>query len=439
MSIAIAAAHTIIPAACRAQRIVNVSVKGDEATVVTAAVQREIDALAAAGGGTLHFPAGGYVVGTLLLKSGVTLDLAAGATLLGNGDSADYRNPDPFLDGGGRELGYALIAAVDAENVGLVGAGTIDGRGRLLKKNQGEFLRRPFLVRFVRCRGVRVKGLRLTNPGAWTLALTASRGVEIDGLTIRTSAQKLANNDGIDIDSCSDVRVTGCDIDSGDDAIVLKSTLPEPCRRIRVADCRLATTANAIKCGTESFGGFEDVTVTGCEVVTAGVSGISLATVDGGDLARIAVSNVTMRRVASPIFLRRGARLASFRGGQPKTAPGAFRDVAIADVTVEAQVPNGRTERPVPGIVVSGVPGFPVEDVRIRNVRMNLRGGGIAADGAVVMGEFEKRYPSERMFGPVYPAAAVYLRHARGVKLEKVTWSFAEPEARPPVIQIDVY
>lgn len=420
---------------------VNVTAKGDGRTVWTAALQADIDRLSASGGGVLHFPAGGYVTGTLRLKSGVTLDLASGASLLGNPDIADYANPDPFLDGGGAPMGHALIVAVDAENVGITGSGVIDGRGYLLKKNQRPYLKRPFLIRFVRCRGIAVRGVTLKNPGAWTLTFSGSREIAVAGVTIRTRDQHLSNNDGIDLDSCAEVRVSDCDIETGDDAFVIKSTLPEPSRAIRMERCVLSTGANAIKFGTESVGGFQDITVADCTVLRAGYSGIALMTEDGGDLCRVAISNIAMRRVSSPIFIRRGSRLRVFRDGPPRSVPGALRDVSITDVTVREQMlqmeeTSGLPYR-IPGIVVSGVPGFPVEDVRISKVRMTLDGGGTEDEGRMVLPELEKAYPECCMFGRAYPASAVYLRHVRGIVLKDVVWDFQTPDARPEVARID--
>ncbi len=123
---------------------------GDGATLNTATIQKAIDDCTAAGGGTISFPAGRYLTGTIQIKSNVTLRLEKDAVLLGSTDVADYRNLDPFIDGSGNPLGHALIVALDADHVGIEGSGTVDGQSPALKKKQKTYAMRPFLLRWVR-------------------------------------------------------------------------------------------------------------------------------------------------------------------------------------------------------------------------------------------------------------------------------------------------
>jgi polygalacturonase len=255
----IAAASTVIDAT-------KVGVIGDGITLNTASIQKVIDDCAAGGGGTIHFPAGRYLTGTIQIKSNVTLRLAKDATLLGSTDIADYLNLDPFLDGAGDPLGHALVVAVDAENVGIEGEGTIDGQGRELRARQSPYKKRPFLVRWVRCTRVKVRDVHLTHPGAWTLNFFQSKEILVEGVTIRSRDSGVNNADGIDLDSCQDARITHCDIESGDDAFCLKSTSLVPTRDITATNLTLSTWCNAIKFGTESIGGFENISVSNCRI-----------------------------------------------------------------------------------------------------------------------------------------------------------------------------
>lgn len=248
---------------------------GDGVTLNTARIQKAIDDCAA-GGGTVRFAAGRYLTGTMQIKSHVTLRLDDQATLLGSTNAADYRNVDPFVDGNGHPMGYALIVATDADRVGIEGGGTIDGQGPKLNAHEKPYTIRPFLIRWVRCSDVAVRGVHLTNPGAWTLHFSGSKGIVVEGVTIRARDQKMSNNDGIDIDSSENVRVHHCDVTSGDDSLVIKSTGPKPSRDIVASDCKLSSHTNAIKLGTESYGGFADISISNCQITNTGMSGIAL-------------------------------------------------------------------------------------------------------------------------------------------------------------------
>src|SRR5581483_3129470 len=179
---------------------------GDGTTPDTAAIQKAVDACHAQGGGTVKFGPGKFVSGTILLKDGVTLQLETDTALLGSLDIADYQNPDPFTSGNGAALGFCLIGAVGARNVGIEGAGMIDGRGKeLLAARPKGNNARPFLIRFVRCDGVTVTDAHLTGPAAWTIHFFQSSNVTATGVKIVSLG--LGNNDGMDIDSCENVHI----------------------------------------------------------------------------------------------------------------------------------------------------------------------------------------------------------------------------------------
>jgi polygalacturonase len=188
--------------------------KGDSVTLNTAVIQHAIDDCNRTGGGKVFFPAGKYLSGTIVLKNNVTLELQKNAVILGSTNVEHYFNPDPFKDGLGVDVGWALVAAVDAKNVGIEGEGSIDGQGSKLKAEQiktdlrpegQRWGRRPFLLRIVRCTGVSVKGVTLFYSAAWTSHYFQSTNVDIEGVKIMSRG--VAHNDGIDIDGCQDVRI----------------------------------------------------------------------------------------------------------------------------------------------------------------------------------------------------------------------------------------
>jgi len=405
---------------------------GDGVTVNTTAIQKAIDDCSADGGGTIQFPAGRFVTGTIQLKDDVTLHLDENAVLLGSTNTADYRNLDPFIDGTGHPLGHALIVAVDARNVGIEGGGTVDGQSPALKKTQNPYAIRPFLLRWVRCTNVTVRDVHLINPGAWTLDFFQTQGAVIEGVTIRSRDLGMPNNDGIDLDSCENVRVRHCDIISGDDALCIKATsAAKPSRDIKATDCKLSTRCNAIKLGTESIGGFEDISVTDCQITNTMMSGIALYAVDGGDLRNVTISGIAMDGVVVPICIRLGARLKTFReGDQPRPTPGKLRDVTIKNVSAK--------NIEMIGLLINGVPGFPVEAVTLKNIQFELLGGGTAEDAKIQLPEKEKAYPEFSMFGKILPAYGIYARHIRGITFDNVRTTVKTPDARPEKAFIDV-
>jgi polygalacturonase len=406
------------------------SIPSDGQTLATPSIQKSVDALSNSGGGVLHFSAGRYLTGTIELKSNVTLHLDEGAVIMGSPDAADYRNLDPFLDGNGHPLGHALIVAKDADHVAIEGAGTIDGQGLALKAKQGKFTVRPFLIRFVHCTNVTVKDVHLTNPGAWTLNFFQTKGGTIDNVTIRTRDQHLANNDGINIDSSENIRINNCDVVSGDDALVIKSTSPIPSRDIIASNCKLSTSTNAIKLGTESLGGFENITISNCQIEDTGMSGIALYSVDGGELSGVTIDNVAIDGVAVPISLRLGSRLKTFRDGDKPKETGHLHDVTIKNITAN--------HIKLIGILINGVPGHPIEQVGLENIRLTLPGGGTSEDSKKELPEKESAYPEYNMFGKSMPAYAIYARHVRGIKFVDIETKIIASDARPATVLVDV-
>jgi len=312
--------------------------------------------------------------------------------------------------------------------VGLAGPGTIDGRGKAVKTVQAHYDIRPFLVRWVKCQDVTVKDVHLVNSGAWTMNFFQSQHAAVEGVSIRSL--DLANNDGIDLDSCADIHLKGCVINSGDDAICLKATSPVPCQDITAEDCQLQTRCNAIKFGTESLGDFTHIRVTHCQIHDTRLSGIALNTVDGSHLTDVVISDVTMNRVMVPITMRLGARLKVFRTGDQPRPPGVLRDITIRDVQARGTGPIG--------MLINGLPGHPIENLTLKNISIEVPGGGTAAEAAVVLAEKPAAYPEWNMFGKSIPVYGIYLRHAQGVTLANIQLSTVKPDARPPCQLADV-
>ncbi len=401
---------------------------GDGETMDTAAIQKAIDAASAAGGGTVVLPPGTYLSGTIVLASDITLHLAAGAVLRGSRDPNDYPEHTPKVEFLYRHrFVKSLLYAEGAENIALTGRGLIDGQGEHFKARSGDDKLRPYLLRFSECRNVRVRDVSFRNSARWLSHYLACENVTIDGITIRSRIR--ANRDGIGIDSCTDVTVSNCHVYAGDDAIVLKATVPDrPCRRVTVTNCVVSSLASALKLGTESNGGFEDVTISNCAVHDTGYSGIGVMMVDGASLERVTISDITMKDVAGPIFIRLGNRARPMPGGE-KPGIGSLRDVTIRNV-----VADGAAAR---GCLVAGIPDARVEGVTLENIRIRFRGGGTAELADRDVPEKQGAYPSGKMFGDL-PAYGFFCRHAKGLRLRNVELTFDEPDVRPAVVCDDV-
>jgi len=391
----------------------------------TEAIQKAIDACAADGGGTVYLPPGTFLSGTLTFKSGVTLRLAAGCTLLGSTDLRDYPVIVPkYRSYTDNYTDKSLIYAENVERVAITGRGVIDGQGAAFK---GPYKVRPYLMRFIECRDVAVEGVTIRNSPMWVQHYLACDDVRISGITVKSHVNH--NNDGIDIDSCRRVVITGCNIDSGDDAIVLKSTSARVCRDVTVSGCVLRSTCNALKMGTESNGGFQNIILTGCAIYNTRLAGVALEIVDGGTMDRIVVSDITMDGVGAPIFIRLGNRARAFKEQMETPGIGSLRNVTIANI--EARGAN------VTGCAIAGLPEAKIENITLDNVRLSFAGGGAEADAARQIPEQAEKYPEYSMFGRL-PAYGLYCRHVTGLTMRNVELQLEKRDARPAVVFDDV-
>ena len=398
---------------------------GDGALVDTKAIQQAVDTCATSGGGVVYFPPGKYLSGTVYLKSNVTLYLERGAVLLGSKDLSNY--PVTVAQYRSYTDNYterSLIYGENLENVGLGGQGTIDGQGAAFK---GPYKVRPYMIRMIGCRNVEVSGVTLKDSPMWVQHYLACENVYLHGMTVASRVN--ANNDGIDIDSCDRVRIADCDISSGDDAIVLKSTSARPCRNVTVTNCVLSTACNALKLGTESNGGFENIAISNCAVYDTRLAGIALEIVDGGVMECVNVSGVTMNKVGAPVFVRLGNRARPFQEGTGKPGMGRLRNVIISNVQATGA---GKT-----GCSITGLPKHLVEHVTLENVRLWFDGGGTREDAQRAVPELPDKYPEFSMFG-VLPAYGFYCRHARKLTFHNVEVYAAGEEARLPLVTEDV-
>jgi polygalacturonase len=415
--------------------VVEYGAIADGQTLNTKAIQQAIDDCSENGGGTVEFPAGTYLTGTLFLKSNVFLNLQAGSTLLGSKNLEDYPQSlrQPGNNSDKKFVLRALIRGDELENVGITGFGIIDGQGKFFYGIKV----RPRLLLFVSCKNVTVAGVALQHPGAWT-----QHYLKCDGVTIRdikVYAHGGENNDMVDIDQSRNVIITGLIGDSDDDGITLKSPGEGLVENVVISDCIIRTRTNAIKCGTESFGGFRDITITNCVIgpsetkdgfsgANEGFAGIALEIVDGGLMENVVISNITIEKTTAPIFIRLGNRATKYSNLNSRPI-GSINNVSISNIIARNA---GKT-----GCSIVGEIGHPIKNISISNVKINFVGGGTLAEGLAEKPELINEYPECVRLGTL-PAYGFFVRHVDGLTFRDVDLSYNKNEHRPALVFNDV-
>ena len=432
--------------------ITDYGAKPDTTLLSTSAIQQAIDACSEKGGGRVVVPAGHYKTGTIVLRSHVHLYLEQGAVLYGSTDLDDYRPmTTDYVSLRTKVPTIQLIYADKAEDVTISGPGVIDGRGRAFRKRSwnDEGITRPHLLRFIQSNDIIIRDVTLRNSGCWMQHYLACDRLRIDGIKVEN--RNNYNNDALDLDGCHEVIVTNMIADSDDDGITLKSTSPRLCENIRIADCVVSSHCNAVKLGTETNGGFRNISISGIVVKPSydqrekffgqwtGSSAISLEIVDGGVLENVNVSDITVEGTESPIFIRlgnRGRGYLSEGANMEKIIPvghvGRIKGVRLDNIQIRHAGPMGCS--------ITGLPGYPVEDVCLSNITLHHK-GGVSADELAgiadsIADEKEKSYPEATMWGNL-PAKGFFVRHARHIQFSNVRVETEQPDVRPDIVRVD--
>jgi polygalacturonase len=472
----------------------------------TPGVNAAIEAAAAAGGGTVVFPAGTYLCFSIRLKSNVALFLAQGSIILAAksprpgettgqlGGTYDAAEPNAawveFQDYGHNHWHNSLIWGENLHDVSITGPGLIYGEGLSFGAGPGRAPNSPEsgragfgperpagaparavqpvrpprgnyppyqaeqpgvgnkAIALKNCRNVAFKDFSILKGGHFGLLLTGVDNLTIDGLTIDT------DRDGMDIDCCKNVHVSNCTVNSPwDDGICPKSSYAlgynKPTENLTITNCvvtgyyELGTVLDGtykqfaadargvgrtgrIKCGTESNGGFKNITISNC--VLEGCNGMALESLDGALCEDITITNITLRNcINGPLFFRLGSRL---RGPKETTKVGTLKRIMVSNIASSNSA--GRLCN-----ILSGIPGYPLEDIKISNFYMQHQGGGTAENAAIQPPEKENAYPDPGMFGGM-PAQGFYLRHIRNLEMSHVEVASVAPDARPSIYTDDV-
>ncbi|WP_267388750.1 glycoside hydrolase family 28 protein [Sphingomonas sp. GC_Shp_3] len=430
--------------------------RGDGVTIDSPAIDRAIAFAAARGGGTVYFPPGSYASYTIHLMSNITLHLDRGAVLLaapvpiegtttGGYDPAEPQDLaiEPFQDYGHNHWRNSLIYGEGLHDIAITGEGLIWGKG-LSRGHPDPGVARAEMpgvgnkaIALKKCRNVQLRDFSVLQGGHFALLATGVDNLTIDGLTVDT------NRDGFDIDCCRNVFVSNCRLNTPyDDAICPKSSFAlgyaRATENVAISNCHVTGAyevgsfldatyrplvksrdtwlTGRIKCGTESNGGFKNITVSNC--VFEKCWGLALESCDGAMIEDVAISNITMRDCQSaPIYMVLNKRMRGPQGA----AIGAIRRVLIDNLTC-----MNASAYPA---LLTGLDSRPIEDVKISNVFFEQAGGGDKAMAALVPPELEMTYPDPDRYGPL-PATGFFVRHVRNLEMSHVEVRTRAADAR---------
>lgn len=415
--------------------------KGDGISLDTKSINETIDQAANAGGGRVYFPAGDYLTGSIHLKSNIALYLDQGAKIIAAPEEnlSEYDKPEAKIDNMYEDFGHrhwhnSLIWGENLHDISILGPGMIWGKG-LVRSNKGEDDLRPNKsISLYLCRNVIIRDVTFLHAGWFAILATGVDNLTIDNLKMDT------NRDGMDIDCCRNVRISNCSVNSPhDDGICLKSSyglgFARATENVTITNCQVSgydegsfldgtykktdkSPTGRIKFGTESNGGFKNITISNC--VFDHCRGLALEAVDGALLEDVTITNITMRDVVNaPIFLCLGARMRGPEG----TPLGKIRRVIISNV-VAYNVDS------LSSVIISGIAGNEIEDVKLKDIKIYYKGGGTKEQAARQVPVLEKEYPEPGRYGTM-PAYGFYIRNVKGIQLENIDLNVMSKDLRP--------
>jgi polygalacturonase len=341
---------------------------GDGSNPDTAAFQKALDACASAGGGTVVVPAGNYLIGSVVLGANTTLQISAGANLIGSTNIADYPLVQGRFEGEIGQAHRALISAENANDIAITGSGSITGPP--VELGQLRNPRGPVLIEFVGCTNVTLDGFSTHYQRLWSIHPLFCQDVTIKNLTIRST---LVNGDGIDVDSSRNVTIENCDINTGDDAISLKSgrgesaaRMDRPTENVTIKNCKLISSNFAgLGIGTELSGGIDNTLLEDC-TISGRQNGIFLKSRDGrgGYIKDFTGINLTISN--SPTFLNIDLLDKGIQATDPVTGDPdqwtllsniSFKHIQVDNVSYLLRAHEVPPQRPIDGFTLADVQG----------------------------------------------------------------------------------
>jgi len=429
-------------------RVYNVrdfGAKGDGATLDTAALQAAIDACHKDQGGTVLVPAGVFVIGTVEMKSNVTLHIAAQGKLLGSADGKQYRAASAIPLSGHHTMGdgnVAVIFAANAENIAIEGQGTIDGQGAQFRPPTRGAIppagvtgnRRPHHLLFYQCRNLTVRDIFLTACAYHSIRVCVCSHVKLEGIRIHNRVNH--NNDGFHFVSSEHVHVSNCDVLCQDDACALFGS----CKFVTVMNCSFSTRWSVFRFGG---GEAENITVSNCLIYSTFGCPIKMRCASGSRYENMSFSNLVMTDVTGPISIGLGPEpgRAGARGGTQPQPPGIVRNISFSGIKATVAKPVSAPDVPFisafnPGemfscIILNGMGEGFLQNISFNDVHVTFPGGGTAEHAAVrdvpqIAGEYYQ-------IG-VPPAYGLFARNVRGLTLNNVRFEVKTSDLRPAVV-----
>jgi hypothetical protein len=424
----------------RIYNVRNFGALGDGATIDTTAVQAAIDACNRDKGGTVLVPAGTFVVGTIELKSNVTLHVAAQGRLLGSARIEHYKagNGVPASNGN-----IVMISAANAENVTIEGSGTIDGNGAKFFTGRGDmtgpgqnsaegYFQRPHLLVFYRCKNLVIRNVYLTASAYHCTRILECQRVILDGVRIYNRVN--LNNDGFHINSSQYVHVVNCDVVCQDDACALFGSN----KFVTVTNCSFSTRWSVFRFGG---GEAENITINNCVIYDTYGCPIKMRCGARSRFENITFANLIMKNVTGPISIGLDSTRRNATASSPESMKGIVRHIAFNGIRATV-VAEGRQHQDLPWpqkfrpgetrscIVVNGVGDEVLENISFQDVHVLYEGGGTAEEAGRVVPQLAGEY--FEIGTP--PAYAIYARNVRGLTLNNVRFELANPDFRPACV-----
>ena len=428
----------------------------------TKAVQKAVDECSVNGGGIVRFDKGRYALSTVFLKNNVTIEIPEGTEILGAESYYDYAQEEKvdypiYQDSSHTYFHPSLFVGIDCENIKITGGGKIDMRSVWDEDGvRGEAIkhRGAKCIALKNCKNVEISHLEIYNVTDLAIYFAGCENVDICSIKMRVYI------DGISPDNSKNVRIHDCDVETGDDGIVFKSSYTlnrlDICEDIHVWNCKVKSRCNAVKFGTDTNGGFEDILIENIQIRETRITGISIESVDGAIVDGITIRNVKMQNANAPIFIHVGKRM---RGPEGRVV-GKIKNILLENITADGpyeeyeimpwnyfsyKVGDTRQNPKVFGIAESfdgtketndwqmtsnicGLKESPLENITLRNVHLQLDGG--VQEYKKDVPEEAQDYPEVFVYGRILPAKGIYFRHINDLTLDNVTIETYREDAR---------
>jgi len=438
----------------------------DGKTLCTEAVQSAVDYCYMQGGGTVLFDGGRYVLSTVFLKSNVHIEITESAEILGSLNFYDFAPQEKidypiYQDASHTYFDLSMFVGRNCENISIVGKGKIDMRSVWDEDGvRGKEIRHrgPKCIALKECKNIQISGLEIVNVTDLAVYFAGCENVDVHGLKLYVYI------DGISPDNSKNVRIYDCDVEAGDDAIVFKSSYTlnrlDICKDIKVWNCRLKSRCTAIKFGTETNGGFENIEIENIDIRETRITGIAIESVDGAIIDGVYIKNVKMKNVNAPLFIHLGKRM---RGPQGReigrirnitleniTATGPYEPYEIIAWNYDSFKANDYYQDPkIFGNAadfdgsklanewqmtsnVCGLKGYPLQNITLRNIHLELDGGVKEYNRNVP--EEAQDYPEVYVYGRVLPAKGIYFRYIDGLTIDNVAVETYREDTRDDLV-----